>query len=186
MEEQFRGSVVGCIFYVIACCRGGRAIITKFVIKIDMTALEFCKPVINSCLAWCFIGKRSLKPSEALLSCQIILKIVDNIKEKWTIGITIESGTDRRNENGARIRIESGTGTDIENRTSRSLLSTILNQRHTVGRFLGSNCHGSPAVTKLSLVTGAGARRTCSNDPERKYVKHYPGLSFRMLVRGAE
>ncbi|GBP68213.1 hypothetical protein EVAR_50358_1 [Eumeta japonica] len=57
---------------------GGRATITKLVTKIDTTALEFGQPVINSRLAWSFIAKRNSQPSEALLSCQITLKIVEN------------------------------------------------------------------------------------------------------------
>ncbi|GBP58902.1 hypothetical protein EVAR_54698_1 [Eumeta japonica] len=31
---------------------GGRATITKFVIKIDTTTLKFCKPVVNNRLVW--------------------------------------------------------------------------------------------------------------------------------------
>ncbi|GBP94759.1 hypothetical protein EVAR_64659_1 [Eumeta japonica] len=53
----------------------GRATITEINTS---TELEFCKPVINSLFAWCFIAKGTVMPSEALLSCRITLKIVDN------------------------------------------------------------------------------------------------------------
>ncbi|GBP66413.1 hypothetical protein EVAR_88747_1 [Eumeta japonica] len=46
-----------------------RGTFTKFDTEIDTTALEFCKPAINSHLAWYFIAKSNSKPSEALLSC---------------------------------------------------------------------------------------------------------------------
>ncbi|GBP67444.1 hypothetical protein EVAR_49338_1 [Eumeta japonica] len=36
---------------------GGQATIMKFVTEIATTALEFCKPFINSRLAWCFIAE---------------------------------------------------------------------------------------------------------------------------------
>ncbi|GBP56926.1 hypothetical protein EVAR_33983_1 [Eumeta japonica] len=42
----------------------GRATITESSTEIDTTALEFCKPVLNDRLGWCFIAKRSSKPSE--------------------------------------------------------------------------------------------------------------------------
>ncbi|GBP45686.1 hypothetical protein EVAR_35955_1 [Eumeta japonica] len=76
VERQIRGSAVGCMLHVNACCRqasclclmmpksqGGRAIISKFVTKIDAAAFEFRKLVTNSCLARCFIAKSSFKPS---------------------------------------------------------------------------------------------------------------------------
>ncbi|GBP32381.1 Kinesin-like protein Klp98A [Eumeta japonica] len=40
---------------------GGWATIMKFVTAIDTATIEFCKPVINSPLAWCFITKSSSK-----------------------------------------------------------------------------------------------------------------------------
>ncbi|GBP71532.1 hypothetical protein EVAR_50592_1 [Eumeta japonica] len=52
--------------------------ITKFVTEIDTAALEFCKPVINNRLTWCFIAKISSKPSEPLLSGQKTLIILEN------------------------------------------------------------------------------------------------------------
>ncbi|GBP22405.1 hypothetical protein EVAR_11921_1 [Eumeta japonica] len=36
---------------------GERATITKLVTEYDSTAVKFCKPVINSRLAWCFVTK---------------------------------------------------------------------------------------------------------------------------------
>ncbi|GBP13699.1 hypothetical protein EVAR_7938_1 [Eumeta japonica] len=39
----------------------GQEIITKFVNEIDTTALEFCKSVVSSRLAWCFIAKSSFE-----------------------------------------------------------------------------------------------------------------------------
>ncbi|GBP57402.1 hypothetical protein EVAR_51249_1 [Eumeta japonica] len=47
---------------------GGRTTVTKFVTEIDTTMLEFCKPVINSRLAWCFIPKNGSKSSELYYS----------------------------------------------------------------------------------------------------------------------
>ncbi|GBP61758.1 hypothetical protein EVAR_31086_1 [Eumeta japonica] len=38
--------------------RHERLTITKFVTEIDMTVPVFCKLIINSCFAWCFIDKQ--------------------------------------------------------------------------------------------------------------------------------
>ncbi|GBP77701.1 Snake venom metalloprotease inhibitor 02D01 [Eumeta japonica] len=76
---------------------GGRANITKFVNEIDTTALEFCESVINNRIAWCFIAKSPLKPSKALLSCQI--------KSKWIVLISKQQISDFRCDQSAILVI---------------------------------------------------------------------------------
>ncbi|GBP49584.1 hypothetical protein EVAR_97881_1 [Eumeta japonica] len=70
---------------------GGRTITTKFVTEGDTTVLEFCEPIINSRLAWCFICKSSSKSSEVLLICQITFKTVENHINRREIGRSFET-----------------------------------------------------------------------------------------------
>ncbi|GBP62960.1 hypothetical protein EVAR_95915_1 [Eumeta japonica] len=46
-----------------------RVTIMKFITEINKNVLEFCKPIINRRLSWCFIAKSSSKLSEAFKGC---------------------------------------------------------------------------------------------------------------------